>query len=74
MKAQIFTDSREKPYEAQVGSISPVAEFTPQNVATPSLRTDLVYRIRVVVREADEGLRQGMPVTVVLPASGDRDE
>ncbi len=47
-----------------VGFISPVAEFTPKSVQTPELRTDLVYRLRVVVDEPDEALRQGMPVTV----------
>ena len=31
---------------------------------TTDLRTDLVYRLRVVVADADDGLRQGMPITV----------
>ena len=31
------------------------------------LRTDLVYRLRVIVTEPDDALRQGMPVTVRLP-------
>ena len=31
---------------------------------TETLRTDLVYRLRVIIDEPDEGLRQGMPVTV----------
>ena len=30
----------------------------------PYLRTDLVYRLRIVVTDADDALRQGMPVTV----------
>ena len=30
------------------------------------LRTDLVYRLRVIVDNPDGGLRQGMPVTVTL--------
>ena len=30
------------------------------------LRTDLVYRLRVLVDNPDGGLRQGMPVTVTL--------
>jgi len=42
----------------------PRAKFTPKSVETPELRTSLVYRLRVVVEDADEGLRQGMPVTV----------
>ncbi len=65
MKVQVYTDSRpDKPYFGQIGYISPRAEFTPKNVETPELRTSLVYRLRVVVTNADEGLRQGMPVTV----------
>ncbi|WP_442889752.1 hypothetical protein [Arsenophonus sp. PmNCSU2021_1] len=31
---------------------------------TTDLRTDLVYRIRVIVNDADDMLRQGMPVTL----------
>lgn len=54
-------------YDGQIGFISPVAEFTPKSVETPELRTSLVYRIRVIVSAPDEGLRQGMPVTVIVP-------
>jgi HlyD family secretion protein len=54
-------------YRATVGFISPVAEFTPKSVETPDLRTDLVYRLRIIVDNADLGLRQGMPVTVHVP-------
>lgn len=69
MAVRVYTDGRpDKPYEGTVGFVSPVAEFTPKNVETEALRTDLVYRLRVVVRNADGGLRQGMPVTV-LPAA-----
>jgi HlyD family secretion protein len=64
MDAQIFTDARpDKPYSGQIGYISPRAEFTPKNVETSQLRTSLVYRLRVVIRNPDDGLRQGMPVT-----------
>jgi HlyD family secretion protein len=67
MGAQVITDSApDRPYAGQVGFISPVAEFTPKTVETADLRTDLVYRLRVVVQEPDDGLRQGMPVTVIL--------
>jgi HlyD family secretion protein len=70
MPAEIFTDTRpEHPYKGQVGFISPEAEFTPKNVETPRLRTDLVFRLRVVADNPDEGLRQGMPVTVKLDTS-----
>ncbi len=67
MAVDIYTDSRpDKPYHGQIGYISPRAEFTPKTVETTELRTSLVYRLRVVVENPDEGLRQGMPVTVKL--------
>ncbi|WP_137389417.1 secretion protein HlyD [Rhodoligotrophos defluvii] len=68
MTVEVVTDTApDRPYRGQVGFISPVAEFTPKSVETPELRTDLVYRLRVVVEQPDEGLRQGMPVTIRVP-------
>jgi len=69
MIAQVRTDSGGS-YSGQIGFISPVAEFTPKSVETRALRTNLVYRLRVIVQTPDNGLRQGMPVTVVLPLEG----
>jgi HlyD family secretion protein len=67
MKAEVHTDSAPgKTYSGQIGFISPVAEFTPKAVETRELRTDLVYRLRVLVDNPDGGLRQGMPVSVTL--------
>jgi len=65
-RVRVRSDSSDKAYEGQVGFVSPRAEFTPKTVETPELRTDLVYRLRVVVDadQLDGGLRQGMPVTV----------
>lgn len=71
MQVEVYSDSApEKPYTGRIGFISPVAEFTPKSVETPELRTDLVYRLRVIVDDADPGLRQGMPVTVRIPETG----
>jgi HlyD family secretion protein len=71
MKALVYTDTNPgKPYEGQIGFISPVAEFTPKTVETRELRTDLVFRLRVVVEHPDRYLRQGMPVTVRLVDDG----
>lgn len=68
MAVEVFTDSRPNaPYRGQIGFVSPVAEFTPKSVETEELRTDLVYRLRVIIREPDDALRQGMPVTVRFP-------
>ena len=71
-KAYISSDSMpDKEFLAHIGFISPVAEFTPKTVETVSLRTDLVYRLRVIVDEDDEELnlylRQGMPVNIKIP-------
>jgi len=60
----VTTDSSGRRYRGQIGFVSPRAEFTPRSVETPELRTDLVYRLRIVVTESDDRLRQGMPVTV----------
>ncbi|MEY4511733.1 MAG: inner membrane protein YibH [Pseudomonadota bacterium] len=68
MEVSVFSDTKPgKAYKGRIGFISPVAEFTPKSVETPELRTDLVYRMRVIVEDADQGLRQDMPVTVRLP-------
>ncbi|MDA5523514.1 secretion protein HlyD [Yersinia kristensenii] len=64
-EVEIFTDGRPgKPYHGKIGFVSPTAEFTPKSVETPDLRTDLVYRLRIIITDADESLRQGMPVTI----------
>ena len=61
----LYTDGRpERPYHGKIGFVSPTAEFTPKTVETTDLRTDLVYRLRIVVTDPDDTLRQGMPVTV----------
>jgi HlyD family secretion protein len=66
----VLTDSSNKRYLGQVGFVSPRAEFTPKTVETPALRTDLVYRLRIVVANPDQMLMQGMPVTVEVAGSG----
>ncbi len=63
-KMLIYTDSRKEPYSGYVGYIAPNAEFTPKNIQTEELRADLVYRFRVIVKNPDNSLRQGMPVTL----------
>lgn len=65
----IYTDARpNQPYHGTIGFVSPNAEFTPKNVETPELRTDLVYRLRIIVIDPDDHLRQGMPVTIAFPS------
>jgi HlyD family secretion protein len=67
MAVLVTTDGGARAYHGTIGFISPTAEFTPKTVETRNLRTDLVYRLRVVVADADDSLRQGQPVTVTVP-------
>lgn len=59
-----------KVYAGTVGHISPTAEFTPKSVETREVRNDLVFRIRILAQDPDNVMRQGMPVTIILPISG----
>jgi HlyD family secretion protein len=71
MEVAVITDtSPQHPVRAHLGFISPTAEFTPKAVETPELRTDLVYRLRIIVDEPNGGLHQGMPVTVLVRTEG----
>jgi HlyD family secretion protein len=70
--ATVYTDSGpERGYPGWVGYVSPTAEFTPKNVETEELRTDLVYQVRIMVCNPEGQLRLGMPATVTI-ASGAR--
>ena len=69
MRVLVTADGNPKTYEATIGHISPRSEFTPKSVETEDLRTDLVYRLRVIVKNPDNALRQGQPVTIAVPAA-----
>ena len=60
-------DGTAKPaeYEGRVTWISDEAEFTPKNIQTRDERADLVYAVKVAVRN-DGGLRLGMYAYVVI--------
>ncbi|HLY54543.1 MAG TPA: efflux RND transporter periplasmic adaptor subunit [Stellaceae bacterium] len=71
MTADVTSDSTPgKHYRARVGFVSSLAEFTPKTVETTELRTDLVYRVRLLIDRPDDDLRQGMPVTASLDLGG----
>ncbi len=68
---QVFSDSFPgQPFAGWVGFISQVAEFTPKSVETTDLRTKLVYEVRVYLKDPDDRLRMGMPVTVKVNHAG----
>jgi HlyD family secretion protein len=68
IEVTIATDGAGSTYRGRIGYVSPAAEFTPKAVETPELRTQLVYRLRIRIEKPDDGVRQGMPVTIHLPA------
>lgn len=69
MTVTVASDSYpDRTFKGTVGFISTVAEFTPKSVQTEAVRTSLVYEVRVMVTEAADFLRLGMPVTVNLTA------
>jgi HlyD family secretion protein len=74
MEVNVRTDTPGAPLlKGRIGFISTTAEFTPKTVETRELRTALVYRIRIIVNDSGQILRQGMPVTVaVFDARGAR--
>jgi HlyD family secretion protein len=66
MRVEVTADGNPKTYHGTIGYIAPKAEFTPKTVETADLRTDLVYRLRIIVSDPDDALRQGQPVTVAV--------
>lgn len=66
MRVLVTADGNPKTYHGTIGYIAPTAEFTPKTVQTVALRTDLVYRLRVIVDDPDDSLRQGAPVSVTV--------
>ncbi len=67
MRAWIESDSFPgQRFPGWIGFISPVSEFTPKNVETTELRSQLVYRVRVYACNPDHRLRLGMPATVTI--------
>ncbi len=66
MRVLVTADGNPRTYHGTIGYIAPTAEFTPKTVETVALRTDLVYRLRVIVDDPDGGLRQGAPVSVTV--------
>jgi HlyD family secretion protein len=68
LEVEVSTDNPGvRPLQGRVGFISTEAEFTPKTVETRELRTALVYRLRIVIDDPGDVLRQGMPVNVALP-------
>ncbi len=65
--AQVIRDAQpNQPINGQIGYISSVAEFTPKTVQTEDIRTSLVYEVRIYVKDPNDQLKMGQPVTVKI--------
>ena len=66
-RALIYVDSfPNKGFPGTIVWISDVAEFTPKNVQTRDARADLVYAVKVQMKNSDGIFKIGMPVDVCL--------
>jgi membrane fusion protein YbhG len=69
--AQITVDAfPARGFPGRISEIAPGAEFTPKNVQTVKERTNLVFRIKIALPNADGVLKPGMPADATLGAGG----
>jgi len=70
-RARALTDAKhDTGRDGRVSYVSPTAEFTPRNVQTRDERARLVYRVKVLLPNADRVFKPGMPVDVEIDAGG----
>ena len=62
----VRVDAYAKDLAAAVSWVSPEAEFTPKNVETKEARAELVYAVKVTIKEPPAELKIGMPAEVYL--------
>ncbi|HSO18012.1 MAG TPA: efflux RND transporter periplasmic adaptor subunit [Desulfosarcina sp.] len=68
--AEVSVDGyAERRWPGRVSFISSTAEFTPRSVQTDTERTNLVYRIKIQLENADGALKPGMPADAVIEAA-----
>jgi HlyD family secretion protein len=71
--ANVTTDAAgDKGRAGHVSYVSPTAEFTPRNVQTRDERARLVYRVKILLPNADHRYKPGMPVDVRIDAGAAR--
>lgn len=64
---KVAVDGSDAVFDGTIAWISDQAEFTPKTILTEETRTALVYAVKVTVRNRDDILKIGMPVTVRIP-------
>jgi HlyD family secretion protein len=65
--ARILVDSfPQQPFRGTVTWIADQAEFTPKNIQTREERVNLVYAVKITIRNAERKLKAGMPADAEL--------
>jgi HlyD family secretion protein len=64
--AEVRVDAHPDPLAGEVSWVSPEAEFTPKNVETKDARAELVYAVKVSIKNPPGVLKIGMPAEVHL--------
>lgn len=62
----VRVDATPEPFPGKVSWVSPEAEFTPKNVQTKKARAELVYAVKVTLKNKNDVLKIGMPAEVFL--------
>lgn len=62
----VRVDAHAEPLAGEVSWVSPQAEFTPKNVETKDARAELVYAVKVTIKNPPGVLKIGMPAEVHL--------
>ncbi|PIP40275.1 hypothetical protein COZ71_02945 [Candidatus Desantisbacteria bacterium CG_4_8_14_3_um_filter_40_12] len=66
-KAQIYIDAYPgKPFTGEISFISNKAEFTPKNLQTKEERVNMVFEVKVKIRDDKERLKPGLPADVEI--------
>jgi HlyD family secretion protein len=63
----------ERTFEGRVVSIATRAEFTPRVALTEQERADLLFGVKLELRDSTGTLKAGLPATVVFDPAGSRD-
>jgi HlyD family secretion protein len=65
--SRVLVDSfPNQPFQGTVSWISDQAEFTPKNVQTAEERVNLVYAVKITIKNAERKLKAGMPADAEL--------
>lgn len=66
--AEVRVDAHAEPLAGAVAWVSPTAEFTPKNVETKDARAELVYAVKITIKNPPGVLKIGMPAEVHIPS------